>query len=174
MQNEIVLEMVAALTNVATGVATQLTDMPKDTGDTVTTPVVQHLLDNEDNRQGQFDSGQANIQIYVALDGPTLTNENDTKSEFGFGSTPVTCVIAHRGDRTGTQKLKDSGYVARAIVLALKAYFAQRQDARTRNEVVMLRVTGLQYGLIADDKLGAVGAVVFTMESLDKRAQRVS
>jgi hypothetical protein len=56
----------------------------------------------------------------------------------------------------------------------VRDYFMDRNETRGRNDVQLVGIpSGLSYGLVQDDGLGALGAVVFTVEAFDKRAQRL-
>ena len=92
-----------------------------------------------------------------------------------WGHTPVSITACHRGNGTQGKKVKDVMYLLRACVLTMHWYFTQRNDGvvRTRNHITLTDVAGVSYGLVADDGIGALGAVVFTVESVDKRAQRM-
>ncbi len=174
MQLEIVRELVDALNDNTTGVAAQLSALPKDTGDTVTATllVVDGTKDNDLVKGEQIPSGEADIMLLVTPDGPTITQDKRVKAEYSYGTTPIAVTAVHRGNNEPARKVQDIEYVLRAVVLSFKAYFARRQENRLRNEVKLLETENLSYGLVADDGLGALGAVVFTVHALDMRAQR--
>lgn len=174
MQIEVVRELVDALNNVTTGVVAQLASLPMDVGDTVTASILVVDGTKDDNvvKGNQVAVSDAEIMLLVTPDGPTNTFDKKVRAEYSYGITPVAVTAAHRGNGRPAKKLQDIEYVLRAVVLAVKAYFAQRQENRLRNQVKLLLVENLSYGLVADDGLGALGAVVFTVDALDMRAQR--
>jgi hypothetical protein len=173
MHLEIIRELSEALASTALGVNFQLDTLPRDSGHTVPVDVlvVDSITDEDLIKGAQIDRGKE-ILLLVAPDGPLTTAENDTKSEYALGVMPVGITVVHRGVRTIAQKVQDVSYVLRAIALSMKAYFAQRQTDRTRNDVVVLRTFKFEAGLIEDDGMGALGAVVFVVQALDLRAQR--
>lgn len=174
MQLEVVRELVDALNDLTDGVATQLASLPMDVGDAVAASILVVDGTKDDNvvKGNQVANSDAEIMLLVTPDGPTTTFPHKVKAEYSYGTTPIAVTAAHRGNGMPSKKLQDIEYVLRAIVLAFKAYFARRQDSRVRNQVKLLLVQNLQYGLVADDGMGALGAVVFTVDALDMRAQR--
>ena len=174
MQLEVVRELVDALNDVTDGVTPQLATLPKDTGDSVTASIliVDGTRDDDVVKGEQIASGEADIMLLVTPDGPTVTHDKRVKAEYSYGTTPIAVTAVHRGNAEPARKVQDIEYVLRATVLALKAYFARRQENRLRNEVKLLETESLSYGLVADDGLGALGAVVFIVHALDMRAQR--
>lgn len=175
MQLEVVRELVAALETASYGVAAQLTTLPRD--DQTATGILNLGLTIVDGTSDaamlkgeQLPRGQ-DLLLLVAPDGPTTYADGGIKGEYSLGTTPVAITVVHRGARTVVQKQEDCQYVLRAAVLALKHYFTARGITRQRNEVTLLRLTGLTGGLVQDDGAGALGAIAFTVEALDKRAQ---
>jgi hypothetical protein len=174
MQLEIVRELVRALEDPDDGILAQLVGLPKDAGDSVTTDiiVVDGTRDDQLAKGEQVQRMDAEVMLLVTPDGPTVTSKQNIKAEYAFGTTPIAITVVHRGNGAPAKKVQDVEYLLRACVLVVKTYFGQREEGRIRNEVTLLRTAGLQYGLVADDGLGALGAVVFTVDALDKRAQR--
>lgn len=174
MQLEIVRELVDALNDMTDGVAVQLAALPMDAGDTVTSTVLVVDGTKSDNiaKGNQVADGDADIMLLVTPDGPTVTQQKNVHGEYSYGTTPIAITAVHRGNRQPAQKVQDVEYILRATVLTIKEYFGNRQDQRLRNQVKLLSTQGLSYGLVADDGLGALGAVVFTVDALDMRAQR--
>lgn len=176
MQLEVVRSLVDALRDPTNGVLAQLLALPKDAGDEVSDDVlvVDGTSDNALAKGSQIARGDAELMLMVTPDGPTVTRESPAKTEFAWGTTPVSVLAVHRGNAEPGKKVQDVEYLLRACVLTLQWYFTQRADGgvRVRNHVTLLRVMNVRYGLVTDDGLGALGAVVFTVESLDKRAQR--
>jgi hypothetical protein len=176
MQLEVVRSIVAALNDPTNGVLAKLVSLPKDVGDTVTSDVlvVDGTEDDALAKGEQITRGDAELMLLVVPDGPTITQQSAGGS-CAHGITPVSITAVHRGNGTPAKKVQDISYLLRACVLTVHWYFFQlRGDdgARVRNFVTLTRCLGLQYGLTQDDGLGALGAVVFSIESLDKRAQR--
>ena len=174
MQLEIVRELVRALEDPDDGILAQLVALPKDVGDVVTSDiiVVDGTKDDHLAKGEQVQRLDAEMMLLVTPDGPTVTSKHNIKAEYAFGTTPIAITAVHRGNGTPAKKVQDIEYLLRACVLVVKVYFGQREDGRIRNEVTLLRTANLAYGLVADDGLGALGAVVFTVDALDKRAQR--
>jgi hypothetical protein len=174
MQLEIVREIVDALNDVTTGVSAQLATLPKDVGDTFTASmlVVDGTKDDDLIKGEQISSGEAEVMLLVTPDGATVTNSKGVKAEYSYGSTPIAITVVHRGNGMPSKKFQDVEYVLRSTVLSVKAYFALRQEHRERNQVKLLLVQNLSYGLVEDDGIGALGAVVFYVDALDMRAQR--
>lgn len=174
MQLEIVRELVDALNDATDGIVVQLAALPKDAGDTVdgTILVVDGTKDEALIKGEQIAGGDADIMLLVTPDGPTMTQDMKVKAEYAYGITSIAVTAVHRGNADVRHKLQDIEYVLRSVVLSFKAYFARPQDRRLRNEVKLLLTQNLSYGLVADDGLGALGAVVFQVHALDMRAQR--
>lgn len=173
MQLEVVREIAAGLADATTGVVVQLDALPRDPTDSP--PAVPFILDGTSDEEvikgEQFARGH-DILILVTPDGPTsFSSVNKSSGGFALGSTPVSITISHRGARNPIQKLQDAEYVGRAVMLAIGAYFGRPEVRRIRNEVTIMQLTGFRFGLIQDDGTGSIGALVFTVQSFDKRAQ---
>lgn len=175
MQLEVVRAIAEALLHPHTGLEAQLATLPIDTGDA--RPSGLHVVDGTKDdavQTGDQLPRGTEILVLVTPDGPTLTVPEALRGgEWSVGTTPVACTVVHRGSRGPAEKAQDAEYVCRTITLALKAYFLDRdQTYRTRNEVRLLKAQGVTYGIVQDDGMGALGAVVFRVQSIDLRAQR--
>lgn len=175
MQREIIQELADAMASTSIGVGYQLTNhVARYTADAApVTPVVVNGMDDEALLKGeQMDRGK-DIVLLVTPDGPTAyTGGENVKGEYSVGFTPVAITLLHRGDEKPIEKLVQSQYVLRAVILCLAAYFAQRVTARTVHDTVIMRLANLQGGLVQDDGTGVVGAVAFRVQALDLKAQR--
>lgn len=183
MQLEVVREIARALADAEDGAVAQLVALPKDAGQTVpgSLAVVDGTSDDQAAKGEQLTRGAAEIMLLVVPDGPTVTvpklvpgSAQANGMRFANGVTPVAITVVHRGNRMPAQKVQDVGYVMRACVMTLAAYFAQGEAGRTRNQVTLLQANSVTYGLVADDGLGAIGAVTFTVDALDRRAMRTA
>ena len=182
MYLEVVREVVRALNDTDDGVAAQLAALPKDAGQSVDSDLT--IVDGTSDdfaAKGEQITRSAEIMLLVTPDGPTVTSERlkggsreSNGMSFSQGATPVAITVVHRGNRQPAQKVQDAAYVMRACVLTLTAYFAQSEDGRIRNQITLLKAYSVIYGLVADDGLGAIGAVTFTVDALDKRTIRTA
>lgn len=172
MQLEIVRALAEAVRHPETGVTAQLVDLPVTQDDDK--PVKVEIIDGSEDvdvAAGTLPiSGE--VMLLVTADGPSTTEDGGVKGEYSYATTPMAFLVVHGGAVNNAQKRRQAWSVLRATVLALKAYFSRRQDARETNQVVLLRTTHLTYGLVDRDGVGAIGAVVLGVQSLDKRAQR--
>jgi hypothetical protein len=174
MQLEVARSLVDALGHHEYGIQVQLATLPTDEADDVATlvPVIVDGTKDRDEVTGSQFPAASTLLVLVTLDGPTTTRSGTAKGEFSFASTPIAVTVVHRGSAPIETKVAQAEYMLRAIVLAVKAFFDRPQGERTRNEVTLLEATSVRYGLVQDDGMGALGAVVFTVDALDKRAQR--
>lgn len=175
MRLEIVRSLAEALGDVTTGVNAQLVDLPTDPGDNLTGVKVFVTDQTQDpfTAMGENIPRGVDFLAYVVADGPTVTERANIKGEYSLGTTPIAITVAHRGAAEPDKRLSQVEYVMRAIVLSVAAFFASPEANRVRNQITIMRTSTLAYGLIADDGAGALGAVTFTVQALDKRAQRL-
>lgn len=176
MQNELCTEITAALSREDVGVGAQLARLEIYEGDE--RPRDPQIVDGSrsDNAvQGeQLPENAADILLLVTPDGPTRYEDAKIRGLGSDGKTPIAITAFHRGSRQPAEKVRDVGYVLRAVIICLQRYFELQVDQRPPpNGVNILRFTGLTVGLIQHDGLGGLGAAVFTIEALDKRAQRL-
>lgn len=161
---------------VAANLQANVDALPRYAADTATLAVgvVWVSSDDEAAKAETVARSDKPIMVVVAPDGPTRTVKTKIKTEYSYGVTPIAVTIYHRGSATGlSQRLRQSLIVARGIVNTMEKLFAQDQDARSSNEVVLLQTESLAYGAIQDDGAGGIAAVVFTVHSLDKYNQRL-
>jgi len=173
MQLEITRTLVELLKNEQIGINAQLAVLPRDPTDEQPTVdmIVDGLSDEAAIKGEQFDRG-VDILAIVAPDGPTSTRGGSAQTEASRGVTPMAVLVVHRGERTAAQRVQDCHYVMRAVVLCLQTAFWLRSGVTTkRNDVQVMGMTDLTYGIIQDAGNGTTSAVVFRIESLDKRAQ---
>jgi hypothetical protein len=175
VQLEVVREIVRALSDPDRGVAAQLLNLPRDVEDVE--PAAPEVIDGTSDdalvKGEQLPRGK-DILVLVTPDGPTVTRGSNVKGEYSYGTTPVACTVVNRSEATAAEQSEQVYYVLRAIVLSVRDYFMDRNETRGRNDVQLVGIpSGLSYGLVQDDGLGALGAVVFTVEAFDKRAQRL-
>jgi hypothetical protein len=165
---------VAVLGDALYGVERQLETLPRDDTTTALLALGLTIVDGTSDeallKGEQLPRGQ-DLLLLVVPDGPTSYTDGGIKGEYSHANVPVAITVVHRGARTVAQKHEDCYSVLRAVVLALKHYFTTRGVERRRNEVTLLRLTGLVGGLVQDDGAGGVGAITFNVEALDKRAQ---
>ncbi len=175
MQLEVVREIVEFLSDGTSGVVAQLATMPRDAGDAV--PVNPYIVDGSKSSpvaQGdQFDRARP-ILLVVTPDGPVryAGSAHIPKSAYSVATIPVAITLVAKEAREPFKQLQDAEYTLRAVMLSVAAYFAQRQDERIRNQIVILRAVDITAGLTQHDGTGGVGAVVFNIEAFDKRAQQ--
>jgi len=171
---EVVKGITEALKDGASGLLAKLLSMPLPAGVTVldgqSSIEIINGLDDDDLVKGEnLDRGR-DILLLVTPDGGTsFTPANFRGSQVSLGVTPVAVTVIHRGMRTPSQKIRDAECVIRAILLSLTDFF--NNSARLNNEVILLRLSDVTYGLVQDDGVGAVGAVVFNVQAFDKAIQ---
>lgn len=173
MQLAIIRELMDALMDAGTGLAAQLADIPVEAGDALVAPgdvlIIDGMTDDALILGEQFDRGKT-VLVLVVPDGPVQYTAANIKGEYANATLPVAITVVYRGSLSPSAKLRTASYVLRGIVLSLKAYFTDRGRDRTRNEIVLLGTDALTVGAIQDDGVGGVGAAVFTVHALDRRA----
>lgn len=175
MQNELCTLIATALQDGTHGVAQQLTTLPIFGGDArpVNVLVVDGTRDDNAVQGEQLPETTAVIMILVTPDGPTRYKAANVHGQGSVAETPVALTVFHNGARQPAEKVRDVGYVLRAIIISLNQWYEFGGNTRKANEVNVTKLTGVSTGLIQHDGLGGLGAVVFTIEALDKRAQRL-
>jgi hypothetical protein len=174
LQNELISEITRALEDEVLGIVAQLIVMPAYEGDVVPTDVkvINGTLNDNAVQGEQLPESKADLMAIVTPDGPTIYEDANIKGLGALGKTPVAITVSHRGSQQPAAKVRAVGYVARAIRLAVQRWFEQDGKLRDVNGISILRFTGLSEGLIQHDGIGGLAAVVFTIQALDKRAQR--